>query len=86
MTEFEKLPGIGGKRLTECGKILFVFRQGRETGSTVSDLQISIGLCAEIDDLLPGKRLQGIFIIFNKSFSYIPIGNLSKGMVIGESA
>ena len=61
MTEFEKLPGIGGKRLTECGKILFVFRQGRETGSTVSDLQISIGLCAEIDDLLPGKRLQGIF-------------------------
>lgn len=82
MTEFEKLPGIGGKRLTECGKILFVFRQGRETGSTVSDLQISIGLCAEIDDLLPGKRLQGIFIIFNKSFSYIPIGNLSKGMVI----
>ena len=69
MTEFEKLPGIGGKRLTECGKILFVFRQGRETGSTVSDLQISIGLCAEIDDL-------------NKSFSYIPIGNLSKGMVI----
>ena len=79
MTEFEKLSGIGGKRLTECGKILFVFRQGRETGSTVSDLQISIGLCAEIDDLLPGKRLQGIF---NKSFSYIPIGNLSKGMVI----
>ena len=67
MTEFEKLPGIGGKRLTECGKILFVFRQGRETGSTVSDLQISIGMCAESDDLLPGKRLQGSF---------------SKGMVI----
>ena len=53
MTEFEKLSGIGGKRLTECGKILFVFRQGRETGSTVSDLQISIGLCAKLTIFCP---------------------------------